>query len=228
MDNQKAHFLIALCISCIFLSSYAQQPIFDEYRKIAGDYAALYSNKVEAPYISQQYVKLPYWETNEFRKGIICYEGLLYTDLMLRYDMFNKSLIVVTPEKRLTLQVDTRKVDYFILDNQKFIPYGDHFAVLLYESPQLQLLQYVLCMLGDEVEIDEVRYKQFDERMRFFLCKEGKAYNVSSLSSVLKLFPEHKKKLKRFAREQQLYFRERRAEDLAVLISYIDSFTNME
>ena len=71
---------------------------------------------------------------------------LLYTSL--RYDTYKKSLIVVTPAKRITLQVDMRNVDYFVIEGQKFVPQGDCFAALLYDSPQMCLTQYIVSTMA--------------------------------------------------------------------------------
>lgn len=43
---------------------------FDEFRKAAGDYAALYSGKAEENYNQQKYLNHPYWNTDEFREGL--------------------------------------------------------------------------------------------------------------------------------------------------------------
>ena len=91
-------------------------------RNFIRDYAALYSGKAEENYNQQKYLNHPYWNTDEFREGAVCYGRWLYSDLQLRYDTYKKSLIVVTPEKRITLQVDMRKVDYFVIEGQKFVP----------------------------------------------------------------------------------------------------------
>ena len=115
MDIRKVYLLILLCTFCILSPVYTQQSLSDEFRKVAGDYAALYTSKVEVGYSPYLYINHPYWDTDEFKKGAVCYGGLVYTDLQLRYDTFKKQLIVITPEKRILLQVDMRKVDYFII-----------------------------------------------------------------------------------------------------------------
>ena len=135
---RKTHLYTLLCVLCFPSLVCAQQAVFDEFRKAAGDYAALYSGN------QQKYLNHPYWNTDEFREGAVCYGRWLYSDLQLRYDTYKKSLIVVTPEKRITLQVDMRKVDYFVIEGQKFVPQGDCFAALLYDSPQMCLTQYIV------------------------------------------------------------------------------------
>lgn len=112
MDIRKVYLLILLCTFCILSPVYTQQSLSDEFRKVAGDYAALYTSKVEVGYSPYLYINHPYWDTDEFKKGAVCYGGLVYTDLQLRYDTFKKQLIVITPEKRILLQVDMRKVAF--------------------------------------------------------------------------------------------------------------------
>jgi hypothetical protein len=173
----------------ILPSAYAQQTVFDEFRKVAGDYAALYSGKAEVSYNQNRYLNHPYWDTDEFRKGAVCYQGWLYSDLLLRYDTHKKSLVLVTPEKRILLQADMRKVEYFIIDGQKFVPYGDSYAALLYESPQMSLKQYVVTTIDTQAKKENRYYNQFKKNIYFSIHKDGTDYTVTSRSGFLKLFP---------------------------------------
>ena len=117
---RKTHLYTLLCVLCFPSLVCAQQAVFDEFRKAAGDYAALYSGKAEENYNQQKYLNHPYWNTDEFREGAVCYGRWLYSDLQLRYDTYKKSLIVVTPEKRITLQVDMRKVESQVKKNDLY------------------------------------------------------------------------------------------------------------
>ena len=166
---------------------------------------------MEVGYSPYLYINHPYWDTDEFKKGAVCYGGLVYTDLQLRYDTFKKQLIVITPEKRILLQVDMRKVDYFIIGDKKFVPHNDTFAAILYDSPQMRLTQYVQCK----------------KPARFVLSKDGVDHTVTSRSSFLKLFPAYKKQLKKYAKEEQLSFNTLfRAESLTELTRHADSLIN--
>lgn len=227
MDIRKVYLLILLCTFCILSPVYTQQPLSDEFRKAAGDYAALYTSKVEVGYSPYLYINHPYWDTDELKKGAVCYGGLVYTDLQLRYDTFKKQLIVITPEKRILLQVDMRKVDYFIIGDKKFVPHNDTFAAILYDSPQMRLTQYVQCKMGTPVEKRRISYRQFEKPARFVLSKDGVDYTVTSRSSFLKLFPAYKKQLKKYAKEEQLSFNTLfRAESLTELTRHADSLIN--
>lgn len=67
---RKTHLYTLLCVLCFPSLVCAQQAVFDEFRKAAGDYAALYSGKAEENYNQQKYLNHPYWNTDEFREGL--------------------------------------------------------------------------------------------------------------------------------------------------------------
>ena len=69
---RKTHLYTLLCVLCFPSLVCAQQAVFDEFRKAAGDYAALYSGKAEENYNQQKYLNHPYWNTDEFREGAVC------------------------------------------------------------------------------------------------------------------------------------------------------------
>lgn len=76
---RKTHLYTLLCVLCFPSLVCAQQAVFDEFRKAAGDYAALYSGKAEENYNQQKYLNHPYWNTDEFREGAVCYGRWLYS-----------------------------------------------------------------------------------------------------------------------------------------------------
>ena len=202
---RKTHLYTLLCVLCFPSLVCAQQAVFDEFRKAAGDYAALYSGKAEENYNQQKYPNHPYWNTDEFREGAVCYGRWLYSDLQLRYDTYKKSLIVVTPEKRITLQVDMRKVDYFVIEGQKFV-------------------QYIVSTMESQVKKNDLYYSRFKKKSYFSLRSGGTDYVITSRSGFLKLFPTYKKQLKAYCRKERLDFKEDGGvRAMTRLTEYIDS-----
>ena len=209
---RKTHLYTLLCVLCFPSLVCAQQAVFDEFRKAAGDYN------------QQKYLNHPYWNTDEFREGAVCYGRWLYSDLQLRYDTYKKSLIVVTPEKRITLQVDMRKVDYFVIEGQKFVPQGDCFAALLYDSPQMCLTQYIVSTMESQVKKNDLYYSRFKKKSYFSLRSGRTDYVITSRSGFLKLFPTYKKQLKAYCRKERLDFKEDGGvRAMTRLTEYIDS-----
>jgi len=228
MYTIKTLSLLLLLVCAILPQANAQQSAFDEFRKAAGDHAALYIGEIETGYSSQQYINHPYWDTNEFREGKVCYEGNLYTHLQLRYDVYKKNLVVITPERQIGILVDMRKIHYFFIGDQKFVPQSNGFGQLLYESPQMQFTQQMSCTMGVPVEKNWISYSNFRQSTYFNLCKDGTDYTIKNRSDLLKLFPTYKKQLKKYAKERQLDFIDNRAEALSALTEYVDSLIKKE
>ena len=74
---RKTHLYTLLCVLCFPSLVCAQQAVFDEFRKAAGDYAALYSGKAEENNNQQKNLNHPYWNTDEFREGLLWQMALL-------------------------------------------------------------------------------------------------------------------------------------------------------
>ena len=177
---RKTHLYTLLCVLCFPSLVCAQQAVFDEFRKAAGDYAALYSGKAEENYNQQK--------------------------------------------KRITLQVDMRKVDYFVIEGQKFVPQGDCFAALLYDSPQMCLTQYIVSTMESQVKKNDLYYSRFKKKSYFSLRSGGTDYVITSRSGFLKLFPTYKKQLKAYCRKERLDFKEDGGvRAMTRLTEYIDS-----
>lgn len=184
---RKTHLYTLLCVLCFPSLVCAQQAVFDEFRKAAGDYAALYSGKAEENYNQQKYLNHPYWNTDEFREGLsVMADG--FTRICSSVMIPIKESDCGYSEKRITLQVDMRKVDYFVIEGQKFVPQGDCFAALLYDSPQMCLTQYIVSTMESQVKKNDLYYSRFKKKSYFSLRSGGTDYVITSRSGFLKLF----------------------------------------
>lgn len=199
----------------------AQQAGFDEYRRAAGDHAALYSGRVEESYNQRKYLNNPYLETAEFRRGDVCFDGRLYTGERLRYDAYRCQLIVISLERQLSIVADKNRLDYFVVDGLRYVPVGERFGALLYEGRDLRLTEYLDVKMGNEVQRDWVMYNQFDKKVRYSLRIEGKEYTLNTRKDLLKLFPAYKKPLKTYSRKHHLNFKEGRRGAMAALVRYL-------
>ncbi len=96
----------------------------------AGDHAALYQGRIEQGLNSAQWMSTPYYPDKEFRKGDVSYDGIIYKDVSLRYDAFHQNLVVVAPKRPFVIIPAQDKVDYFVLDDKKFVRMNDAYYCL--------------------------------------------------------------------------------------------------
>jgi hypothetical protein len=69
---------------------------------------------------------------------------------------------------------------------------------------------------------DKASYRKFSRSVRYLLYRGNDVQEVKSKSSVLKLFPRHKKALNQYAKTHSLDFRNQRQLALSLLVAYAD------
>lgn len=200
------------------------QQTFQDFRNEAGDHSAIYSGKVAYTYSKQRYANVPYWETEEYRTGTLSFEGRVYTDVQLRYDPFRKALNVLSPVNRVSVVADARKVDYFILNGVRFVPDArEGFILELHDGKYVKLISKVNCGAGQDEVKNNVSFRSFKTKEIYTLTVDGVSYDVKKRSSFIKRFPDHKKQLKRYAKENELDFSDHKRESFTALARYAET-----
>lgn len=199
------------------------QQAFEAFRAEAGDYSIIYSGQVANTYSKQKYANVPYWETEEYRKGTLSFEERIYTDVLLRYDAYQKDLNIIPPHNKIGVVVDSRKVDYFILNGIRFTPdKKEGYILVLHDCPILTLTSQLKCSKGPYEVNNNVSFQTFKTKEQYTLTIDGISYDVKKRNSFIKHFPAYKKQLKKYAKEKQLNFSQNRREALTALARYAE------
>ena len=219
----KRTFLIVLgCLFCGIMKAQQHQVLFDEFRREAGDHAEMFLGKIERGYPSTVYMNQPYWISNDFVSGDVVFKGMLYQNVQIRFDAYLQQLVVNTPEKHSNVCIPMASVERFVLGGFEFTRRNNEFVALLFTSPQMELVEQLPITVKELfVENAKVQY-EFNHNFKYWLLRDGQMYEVDKLKSVLKLFPEHKKELKSFAKTHYLDFKVHRQSSLVSLIKYAD------
>ena len=214
---------ITVLLSVIFLSlsgiqqAEGQNLSIDSYLKKAGDYANLYQGRIEPPFNYQQWQSHPFWEDKEMHKGAICFDGILYPEVDLRYDVYHHLVTVISPVKVIPIVPDQSKIDYFIVDGFRHVRIGEHFMRVLSEGKTLSLVMRRVKVRSTDVINGMHSYQTLATVDKYFLI-ETKALNqttinpedlheVSSDKDIARLYPDYKKQIKAIRRDYQLKFR---------------------
>ena len=218
----KRIFIFILgCIVCGSMKAQRQQ-VFDEYCQEAGCLAEMFVGKLEVGYSSVIYKNLPYLLSDDFVLGNVMYKGIWHRNIFMRYDAYLKQLVVNTPERLLNVCVYMDDVDKFTLDGIDYERRDGEFVAILFRSPRVELIEQVSVIVNEEF-ISSVSLKyRFDKIVKYFVLSEGRKYEVSKLRSVQKIYPNIKKELKRFSKQNRLDFKEHRKSSLASLMKYAD------
>lgn len=218
----KRIFIVTLgCMMCGGMKA-QHLPLFDEYLQEAGDHAEMFSGKIELGYPSTMYLNSPYIANDDFSVGNVMYNGLLYRNVSIRYDAYLKQLVVNTPVRHLNVYIPMSQVETFTLDGKNYERRNGEMVAILYSSSRTELIEQVNVSMKEEmISYASLRYR-FEHGTKYFVSRDGQMYEVDKLKSVLKVYPEIKKELKRFAKMHHLNFKEYRQSSLVSMIKYAE------
>lgn len=189
----------------------------------------IYSGKEERVY-PNYLVNHPYLDTDEYRIGTLCFDGLIYPDVKMRLNQHQDQLIVLSPDQRYNIIISDELIDYAIIDslyifcnksgkqNTK-LPEG--YIVRLYGG-KYPVVKKERFLLERTIEDRDIKMS-FTKRTRYYICVDGVYHAVGSKGSVLKLFKSNKKQLNQFIKENKLNFR--RSPELAIVsvVKYVET-----
>lgn len=214
-----------ICIICCLAGwqIQAQEPLvippnisIDEgivsYMDYVGNQAVIYTGKEEAKYPTY-ILNHPYLDTNQYRKGTLGFDGLVYPNVKLRLNQNTEELIILSPDERFNTIVPTDRVDFAYIDSfyifynrpNSGVPLPEGYYAMLHNGkyPVLKRETMFLSTTTKDMTIES----SFVKRTRVYIYKDGKYNQVSSKRSVLKLLGSKKKELNRLIKLNRINFR---------------------
>lgn len=156
----------------------------------------------------------PYFRTDSVQRGTVQLNGVRYRDLQLQYDVVRDQVVIQPTGSGYRLQVPMEKVDHFSLGNSQFTWInGDSLAgvrtgfyEVIYNGRVKALVKRVKTIQED---LYDGSYKgTYLIKDRFIVQKQNAFFEVKTKRSLLKLFPDQARELRRFMRKNNLRFKD--------------------
>ena len=205
----KKYFFVFACFMMIVQNLKAQ-----EYFSSASDFARLYIGEVEPQYLLSAWRDIPYYKgTTDLYEGRISYHGVVYDHVKLRFDQLEQRVVILSPIGNVFCIPEQEHIDWFEMDGQRFVhdPEDDsRFAALLSDGSAngTRLYHSVWKVVSGENTNEARKYQKNLAIKEHFtiVTPDDRVYHVKSASNIAKIFPEQKKEIKQFTRQQQLSF----------------------
>ena len=202
-----------LAIACMMMAV-AQHVGAQDYFASASDYARLYVGAVEAQYPKALWHELPYYKGNTtMYRGRISYHGVVYDNVLMRFDQLKQCVVVVPPREGVFCLPEQEFVDWFEMDGRRFVhdpEDGSRYSSLLSDGSTNGICLYHCEWKdygGDKVFEGKKYLKTLYTEERYTLVTpDGEAHHVKRASDVMKLFPEQKKQIKQYVKKNRLSF----------------------
>ena len=185
------------------------------YMDVASVHAALFSGNREQQFV-QTLINHQYFKNQDFVNGRLSYNGIVYPDVSLRWDLYRDELIILSPAN-YAIVLKSENIDfaeiygYHILylypDNLSGYPPAGNYIRLYSGSDYFLLEKLTNTMYRDEnVQRNKFHY-YFVLSSNFYLQKNGTYYKISNRKSLLKTLDTHRKELRRFIRSRDLSYK---------------------
>jgi len=203
----------------------AQSGGYESYMKTAGDYAALYRGRVEPVFFYTGYLHHPFLFEKNFTPGSISINGIYYPNVNLRYDVFRNYLAVVANERQIPVLPEQDKIDFFVYHDKVYVPFDGWFVCLEHYGKHLSFMHKTRKLQGNDEVIGKFVYKPLEVKENYYLCDaDGNVTPISSVRLLNKMYPQYKKQLKEFIKEEELKFSKPSLNNsLALCVAKIDA-----
>ncbi len=142
----------------------------------------------------------PFFLTDQARYGDVLFEGVLYTDIPMWYDLVANEVVIQHPKMNARIALNNNKIGYFSIEGHQFVSpdrtlagsetMPQLFYELLHDGKTALLGKYT--KKSSEI-IKESQYMTNYTRQQnqYFLRKDGRYYPVRNTSALLKLLNDN-------------------------------------
>lgn len=236
--------VLVVAITCLCLRA-VSQPTTTESRTLPGAPVAYTIQQYQAHfgktlllYSGAEYIRPfplikdhPFLEKNSMQKGTVYFDGVLYPDVMLAYDIVSQQLIT-TGFQNINLTLVPQKIGYFYLADRLFIPIRSDsmtdtkringFCEVLYNNELLVLAHYQKApkrSSGTDTQTDFATYTTY------YMKKDQALAKINNDKALVAALKDQKDRVKQFMRNNKLKFKRAPAE---TLIKVADYYTHLK
>ena len=193
----------------------AQNVGAQDYFTSASDFARLYVGAIEPQYQLWLWHDIPYYKGNtNMYQGRVSYHGVVYEKVQLRYDQLKQRVAVISPVGGLCCLPDQKYIDWFEMDGHRYVhdlEDSTRYAAILCDGSTngLRLYHSVWKVYtGEKIFFGEKNtLKSLGTNEQYTLITpDGKMHHVKRLSDIIEIFPDQKKEIKQFAKQNRLSF----------------------
>lgn len=205
----------------------------DLYRKFIHPSARLYNGPEYVDYAYQIKKGSPFLDAEEFTPGNIVYDGMLYENVPMRFDLVKEQIVIQDPFKSYSLSLITERVSSFSCLKHVFtrLVFNDSNAAAistgLYEvlyDENTAVYKKQRKKIQEETQQDGVMM-YIVESNSYFIRKDNRLFAADSKKAMLSVFNSRKNAIQQYMGKNKLNFRKDKAGTLVKVAAYYDLLT---
>lgn len=192
----------------------------------------LYKGKIYVGH-SVRIIGHPFFESESVSEGTVVYDGIHYQAVPMFLDLVREE-VVIDLENGFKIKLINEKVEKFSLFGHTFIRLEENEISDPKVSPGIYDVLYegnVLLLAKRSKEIKEYienskSIKEFVPRIVFFIRKGESFYSVKSKQSVLRLFKDQKKSIRKYLKKNRIKYNSDPEEAIVKILKYTEQLSN--
>jgi hypothetical protein len=205
------------------------------YYKSLGEQSGIYRGPGYIGYPYQVTNGHQFFESPDFSKGTIFYDGMLYQDIPMWYDLVKDQIVVKTLDSLSMISLHNERIDYFSLlghyfkkiiqdpSNSNSLSTG--FYDQIYKGKTEVLVRRFKGTLED-VSPEGIFTKILKQKNEIYLQKDGKYFSVLSSGSVLKALGNNQKEILSQLKKNSIKFKKDPEKATVMMVMYYDQLNN--
>ena len=203
-----------------------------QYRIFEGVQSRLYNGKLYRDYTVPLSEGHPYFSTDKLETGKIRYDGILYEDVPLLYNIVTDEVITLHYNKIQWVSLRKDKIDFFNVGGNQFLSItadslnkqiASGIYQALYDGPTTALKKkskFVVESISNNLLLRSVKITE-----RYYLWHGDGWHQVNSLRSVLLLLNGHNAAIRQHLRSANIKYRKNPDLALATIAAFYDQIT---
>ena len=169
----------------------------------------------------------PFFETDQMQTGTIFYDGTLYENVPLLFDIVSKQVIINRYHDNLKIKLLNQKIKYFTLAGHRFEnifsaegrdeSITNTFYDIMYNGKGSVLVKRIKHIKNSLKAEDPASFAEEDE---LYVRKGKNLYAIDSKNSVLQAFSDKKDAVKTFIRKNKFRFKKNTEKELIMTAEY--------
>ena len=174
----------------------------------------------------------PFFNTAYFEEGTVCFDHIVYYQVPLQLDLLN-SILITKSAKGLSLMLDAKMVDSFLISNHLFIYLSaDSISGLNTSSGYYERLYngktkvFIKRRKQQERSFraeDPYIFKEYDD---YFILNGNRYYKIEKKKDINRAFKNHYKETSSYLKSLRINFKKNKDRYLTEAATYYDHFGN--
>jgi len=195
-----------------------------------GNEAALYNGILHYGY-SADIVGVAYYKSEEWHRGEVTYEGILYKSVLMKYDLVKDQLIVISNDTSgVSIGLFSPRVNHFAFSGSTFIRLDNNNDGIMQSGFYRQLsvgnvkaLARVKKTISEKIIYNKV-VREFEEDTKHYVFKAGKYFFIHNKNDLLNVLKDHKKEVQGFMKKNKFNYRKKPEE---TIVSVVDFYNHL-